>query len=261
MDTSFTTTSETHAASKLKGLAWLLGILLLATGLAFGVSPLMRIVPWRWELALAHRFPVTEKTCKGSAENAALLDRLVARLYPVEADDDRISVNVHVVDNPAVNAYARLGGQILIDQGLLRQARSADEIAGVLAHEIEHVKRRHILENAAMHLMTAGGVQLVFSGQANGLALIDFFLHLGFTRAQEVQADEGGLRRLQVAHIDNHGFAAFFRRMQDEAEAPGFLSDHPQNRDRLAMVAKFDNADTAPVMTDQEWTAFRNFCP
>ena len=213
------------------------------------------------EMALAQRLPATEDTCRGSPENTALLNRLVARLYPLEGDDDRVSIDVRIADSPGANAYARLGGRIFVDRGLLKQMGSADEAAGVLAHEIEHVKRRHILENAAMHLMTVGAVQLVFSGQVDGLALTNFFLNLGFSRTQEAQADEGGLRRLQLAHIDNHGFAAFFERMQRQDSALDFLSDHPQNRDRLAMVSRFANDGTTPVMTDEECAAFKDFCP
>ncbi len=255
-----TTLVESHAASKLKGLAWLLAIVALGAGLALGVSPLMRMVPWRWEVSLAHRLPVPEEACKATPENTALLNRLVARLYPVEPDDHRISVTVQVVDSPVVNAYATLGGRIFLNQGLLRQAQSADEVAGVLAHEMEHVKRRHILENAAVHLMTIGGMEVIFAGQAGSLGLLRFFLNLNFTRAQESQADEGGLRRLQAAHIDNQGFADFLRRMQDNTKTPGFLSDHPDNRDRLAMVSGFANENTVPIMNADEWSAFKNFC-
>lgn len=250
-------------ASKLKGLAWVVGALLLGASFATGLAPLMHAVPWKWEREIASWFPAAapERICRENPAAEVLLNKLVARLFPLDAEDSRVTINVRVVNDAVVNAYAGLGGNIFIDTGLLQQAESPEELAGVLAHEIEHVKQRHILQNAAVRLITVGGLQIIFTGKsASNVEWLGYFFNMNFTRGQETQADEGGLSRLRDAHIDNRGFRAFFKRMEDNSLIQVFLSDHPENRKRYEMAGKFENIDTKPVMTPGEWSAFKNFC-
>lgn len=249
-------------ASKLKGLAWAVGALLIGASFAVGLSPLVRAIPWKWETGLASLIPVPpDKACPGNGQSNALLTRLVARLYPVEPDDGKISITVRIAKDHAINAYAGLGGTIFVNEGLLEKASSAEEVAGVLAHEIEHVKRRHIFENILIRLVTIGGLQMIFNGaHASDAKWINYFLNMHFSRAQESEADEGGLKRLQMAHIDNQGFRDFFKRMEDESAAPGFLSDHPDNQERYEMADKFKNDNPKPIMTQEEWLRFKHYC-
>src|SRR5690606_26348291 len=67
---------------------------------------------------------------------------------------------VSVADDPQVNAFAAPGGRIVLLEGLLREAESPDEIAGVLAHEIGHVTERHPTA-AALRLL---GIQALLTG-------------------------------------------------------------------------------------------------
>jgi predicted Zn-dependent protease len=164
------------------------------------------------------------------------------------------------VDDPVVNAYATLGGKININSGLIKSAETPEELAGVLAHEIEHVRHRHILERVLVNLFTAEGMNLILGGGSSPAKWAKYFLNMDFTRAQETQADEGGLRRLQMAHVDNHGFKEFFARMGKEESTSVFLSDHPSNRDRMEMVDQFKNEDIRPILTQQEWDVIKNHC-
>ena len=148
-----------------------------------------------------------------------------------------------------------------MNEGLLKNADSAEEVAGVLAHEIEHVKRRHILENVLVRLVTVSGIQMIFAGNASSNAQwLKYFLNMNFTRSQEAQADEGGLRRLQAANIDNQGFRDFFKRMEDPSLTQTFLSDHPASQKRYEMAAKFENVNSKPVMTHDEWLSLKHYC-
>ncbi len=155
---------------------------------------------------------------------------------------------------------AGLGGIITIYSGLLNKAESPEEIAGVLAHEIEHVHHRHIMEGALVHLFTAEGIHLIFGDASSGAGFAKYLLNMDFTKDQERQADEEGLRRLQAAHVDNQGFKAFFERMGKHEGSSVFLSDHPSNDERVEMVEKFKNEDTKPIMTNTEWEVLKNYC-
>ncbi len=252
-------------ASKIKGLAWVLAGVFVACAFGFGLSPFVRMIPWSVEKkisSLGGFDALGGEVCSGSPKNQALLKKLVSRLYPLDREDGRFSVDVKIVKDPSVKAFSQLGGKISVNSALLEKAESAEELAGVLAHEIVHVRQRHILEGFIVHLMTVEGIKAVFSsgGSMSNSRWADYFLHMGFSRSQETQADQGGLLRLQKAHINNQGFKNFFERMKESSSVPALLSDHPSDQNRSQMAEKFSNQNTTPIMTAEEWKSFQSYC-
>ena len=134
------------AASKLKGGAWLLAALGVAAIAALGLPFGAKHVPWRFEQWMAALLVTTPAApvCTGRNEPRAreLLQTLVKRLYPLVDGDAELPITIDVIAGKTVNAYATLGGRIHVFDGLLQQAQTPDELAGVLAHEIEHVRNR-----------------------------------------------------------------------------------------------------------------------
>jgi predicted Zn-dependent protease len=190
-----------------------------------------------------------------------MLQRLKDRLYPLDDDDKNFSITLQVADNAVVNAYAGLGGVITLNAGLLDEAHSAEEVAGVLAHEIEHVHRRHILEGALTYLFTTQLIQFIASGDFSSTSeWAHSILQMGFSRAKEAEADEGALKRLQKANIDNTGFAQFFDRMKNEETMPTFLSDHPSSKSRHKHIQEFHNQKVIPIMAKEEWQKLKSIC-
>lgn len=255
------------SAPKIKGLVWVAAACALGAVFALGLAPLAHVVPWSWEkkLSYALNLNIAKGECRNNPQAQELMQRLVTRIYPVNAGDADFSIEVQIVKNPAVNAYATLGGKISVNSGLLRQAESAEEIAGVLAHEIGHVQHRHIMEGAIAHLLTSEGISIIFGGYSSAAEWAQYFLDMDFTRSQEAQADEDGLMRLQAAHVDNQAFRHFFERMEKSGagksnSVPAFLSDHPSNQARSEMAAKFDNHGTTPILTPNEWSVLKNYC-
>jgi predicted Zn-dependent protease len=242
-------------ASKRKGLVWALLALVLGVFLALGLSPLAHAIPWSWERRLGGALSQegSLQRCQPSPEAQALLQRLVARLYPLDASEAAQPIEVRVVRDPAVNAYAALGGKITVNSGLLRQAQSPEEVAGVLAHEIGHVRHRHIMEGALVHLFTWEGLKLILGGASASTGMIQTFLGMDFTRGQETEADRSGLQRLQQAQVDTRGLLSFFQRLQKEQPGGRFLSDHPDNAARIEMAQSFPVAQPRPLMSPVEW--------
>jgi predicted Zn-dependent protease len=175
----------------------------------------------------------------------------VTRIYPLLSDDGNFTIDVQVARNPEPNAFATLGGKIFINEGLIAEATSSDEVAGVLAHEIEHVHRRHLLEGALVRLISS-------SLGASGWS--DYFVKLGFSRTQEAEADHGALLRLQAAKINNSGLKNFFERMSHESNVPAFVTDHPANRERSEMISRFQNLDTTPALSAEDWESLKQIC-
>lgn len=174
----------------------------------------------------------------GNGEAARAIDAIVGRLkgaIPKQPFDFRVRVQ----RNKEVNAFAAPGGLIVVTTGLIEAAGSAEEVAGVLAHEMAHATRRHSMRQ----LIYAGGVLPLMGlliGRADGAAL---FQNLGrlselkFSRAQEEDADQTGFETLRAASISTEGMAAFFDRLaQGEGAPPSFLSTHPSSASRATTL-------------------------
>ncbi len=248
-------------SGKTKGLVWLLGTAGVAMLFVLGLPWMARQVPWTLEQRLAKivRLSAGHRVCSTPSGQAAL-QKLVARLYPQQKEDDRFPVEVQVMEEPSVNAFASFGGQIFILDGLLKQAESPEEVAGVLAHEIAHVSLRHIIEGTIVRLMTTVMLQATLSGGQVDPELVSSLMHLKFSREQEAQADHGGLARLRQAEIDVSGFVKFFDRMGGDSAWTALLSDHPSNVSRAEMAKAYRGGAVRPVLTDAQWQDLKAIC-
>lgn len=145
----------------------------------------------------------------------------------------------HIVRDESINAFAMPGGFVVVHTGLLASADSAEELAGVVAHEVQHVERRHGLRG----LVHAAGWRAVLSlvlGNTGGSIAGSWVQNLGdlrFSRSQETDADLQGVKALVRADIDPKGLVTFFAKLaKDPGPVPALLSSHPSSEDRLAAV-------------------------
>lgn len=243
-----------------KGLLWLVLTVLLAVSAAVGLPRLVALLPWGVEKGLARVFgsgPAGEGCGERSPAGAAALAKVVARLYPIYPEDAGFPASVRVVSGPVVNAYAALGGRIAVYDGLVREADSPEELAGVLAHEIEHVRRRHIVQGVVSRLLTFGALRHAFGG---GGDVARTALDLSFGRSQERAADLGGLERLKKAKVGTAGYEKFFLKREGESFLPALLSDHPSSADRAELVRSYRGGPAEPVLTSAEWESLRSIC-
>lgn len=159
-----------------------------------------------------------------------------------------------VVKDSRINAFAVPGGYIGINAGLIMNAKTEHELAGVMAHEIAHVSQRHIARRmsdmqrasaptlgaifAGMLLAAGGnaraGQALLYAGIAAGQQF-----NINFTRNNEIEADRIGLNILYSAGYDPNGMADFFRTLQRQRlvsspEYLEFLRTHPVDIRRIA---------------------------
>src|SRR6185503_6076421 len=113
----------------------------------------------------------------------------------------------YVVNTDVANAFALPGGIIYVNRGIIERAAQMDELAGVMAHEIEHVVRRHSVKQMEQMQGANVGVALactltnICSNQAAATAINvgGTAIFAKFSRADEVQADEGGFHNVMNA--------------------------------------------------------------
>ncbi len=175
------------------------------------------------------------------------------RLEPVVAKSG-YNFQFHIMQDTNVNAFAIPGGHVVILTGLLEQAESAEEVAGVVAHELAHVTRRHSLRNM---IKSAGLILMIQTilGDATGLMALAaegsrYLLQQKFSRDFEREADDTGWSYLAEAHIDPRGMITFFKKMKVIIAGSGMgsmehslalLNTHPASQERIDYLnAKWD---------------------
>jgi Zn-dependent protease with chaperone function len=144
--------------------------------------------------------------------------------------------DVHVTQDDTLNAFAMPGGIIVVHTGLIAATKTPEELAGVLAHEVQHVEQRHSVKGMIKELGLRGVWTTVtgdIGGTLAGQAALEM-TSLKFSRDDETNADHKGFDALVSANIDPTGMATFFKTMGEKAaDAPAaFLSTHPLSADR-----------------------------
>ncbi|TCS72667.1 peptidase M48-like protein [Sulfuritortus calidifontis] len=144
-----------------------------------------------------------------------------------------------VAQDKQVNAFAMPGGYVVVFSGLIEQAKTPEEIAGVLAHEVQHVELRHSLKNL-LHGLGWRAVLALTLGDFAGAVWANLAEELGrlkFGRDLEREADLKGLAALQRAGIAPEGMAGFFEQMaRQDGGRIALLSSHPASDERLAAI-------------------------
>jgi predicted Zn-dependent protease len=156
-------------------------------------------------------------------------------------DDSRFTFSFVVVDDPEVNAFALPGGFVTVNRGLLDAAESGDEVAAVLAHEMQHVLRRHSTQRMLRELGASAFLSALFGGTdiAVPAKATHDFVSNAYDRAQESEADERGLALMLKAGLDPRGMSRFFERLAKAGlTPPALLSTHPDPGDRADKAAR-----------------------
>lgn len=170
----------------------------------------------------------------------------------------RYAYKWYVAEDPAINAFAVPGGFVVVNTGLIQAADSAEEVAGVLAHEVQHIERRHTLKNIIHSLGLRAALALIMGDIGSG-ALGDFAANLSelkFSRDLESESDRLGLLALKQAGIAPQGMVSFFDKLrkQEGAAPPALLSTHPASEDRMqslqAMLREQGTWPAAPLPYD-----------
>lgn len=164
----------------------------------------------------------------------------VATLGARLTQGSRYAYEFHVADDATLNAFALPGGIIVVHRGLIAATRRPEELAGVLAHEVQHVELRHGTAGLVRELGWRALWSLV-SGDWGGTLAGQAAAQLGslkFSRDAEAAADEAGFDALVAAGIDPAGMADFFATMarQSPGSPPAFLSTHPASEAREAAL-------------------------
>lgn len=176
-------------------------------------------------------------------------------------------VRVVLINDDSINAFVAGGQTVYVHSGLIQAADNANEVQGVIAHELGHIADGHVVLSDAgtkpamaitllsmvlgLAAMAAGsgeaGAGIMAMGQSAGMGK-----YLSFSRTQESTADASGAKYLREANITGKGMLSFFRKLQNQEYRYGlgnidpFMQTHPLSGDRIAHL-------TADLQASPAW--------
>lgn len=209
--------------------------------------------------------PASAQSILRDAETEALLrdiSRPLIEAAGLRPEDARI-VLIH---NREINAFAAQGQVVYLHSGLITSADTANEVQGVVAHELGHITGGHMIRlyegieqataitilslvlGAAAMAAGAGeaGAGIIAAGQQAAMGRF-----LAFNRTQESSADAAGASYLSRAGISGRGSLAFFERLQNIEfrlnipQEDSYARTHPLNRERIAVLENVYHTDPA----------------
>jgi len=191
-------------------------------------------------------------------------------------------LKVYILPVEQVNALALPGGPIVIFEGLIDKAESPEELAGVLAHEIQHILLRHstrgILRNLAKSMLVTLFLGDVTSVMEGIIQLAGQLETLGLSREMEAEADQKGMELILAANIDPHGMIRIFKKLMqedfsqkklpkgkpvsEENDLSSYFSTHPSSQNRLARLEKqmrsHENRIWTPLFPNLDWNEIKS---
>lgn len=221
-------------------------------------------VPQSWERNVGSAIvgDFGDNRCR-SAEGQRALEAIVERLAP-GATRGRQEVKIAALDIAMFNAAALPGGHIVVFRPAITETDDPDALAGILAHEIAHVRRRHVTE-ALIRELGIGALIRLFAGDLGANA--EQLVALNYTRENEAEADADAIGMLRRAGISPMPTSLLFKRLSDEqGEGLGynaeFLQSHPLSLKRARrFAAAFDRkAHYRPTLSRDEADALFNVC-
>ena len=215
------------------------------------VAPLL---PFAWEQTLTERVSQAGiDTDAAESPTKRYLASLAARVAAASDLPADMVITIHYVEGDTVNAFATLGGHIVVFEGLWRLLDSENAVAMLLGHEIAHVKNRDPIRSASGALLAslAAGILL------NDIGLVDDLVGMGslltalhFSREQETQADRDAAKAVVELCGHLNGTTDLFARLQtvalDVNRPPAFLASHPHVEARIANLQR--------LASDNSWT-------
>lgn len=189
-------------------------------------------------------------------------------------DDRNLTWHFTVVDSKEINAFAVPGGWVYVNRGLIERATSMSELAGVLAHEIGHITRRHSVQqmqqaqgaNVGLALMCTLTSVCESGASRAAINVGGSALFAKFSRSDEREADAEGVSTTIKAGISPYGIPSMFRLLLSERKRnPGgldaFFASHPMEESRItateAQIARYPASQVQGLTKDTP--AFQSF--
>lgn len=243
------------------------------------VDQIVDKIPVEWEETLGDAvlsaFPIEKNP---DPKVLKLLTDILRLLKQSKVEETPYNLKIFILPTEQINALALPGGNIIVFEGLLKIADSPEELAGVLAHEVQHIFLKHstrgILQN-----MASGMLLTLILGDANAVmesavSIAGQINTLGLSRNMETEADIKGIKLMLDAKINPQGMLSIFEKLLKEElkleeinkknssskgmkEVFSYLSTHPSAKSRLQKLEQQINKNSKkywiPLYPNSHW--------
>jgi Zn-dependent protease with chaperone function len=177
-------------------------------------------IPTEWEEQLGQNYFKTlfrKPLADPDPKTRKALDAISKRLLTA-VPDQPYHFRIYVHPSKMVNALALPGGTIVVFQGLINATETPEELAGVLAHEFQHVLKRHSTRNI-IRSEAIGLLGLIISGNSESMTNVilqagSVLEHLRYSRELESQADAEGMKMVLATRIDPQGMGRVVEKLE-----------------------------------------------
>lgn len=190
------------------------------------------------------------------------IDSLVTRICkPNQIDSE--TIRVYIFKNPIVNAFALPDRQLVIYTGLIEKAETPEALSGVIAHELAHIERKHVMESLIKEL-GLGVLLSLISGQSDlsiTTEIVQIVSSSAFSREMEKEADLLGVDYLIESQINPQPFAELMKTFgKGEFSALKWIQSHPMSKEREEYIMeKARNAKVSftEIISPSTWESFK----
>jgi Zn-dependent protease with chaperone function len=203
------------------------------------------------------------KACDNAAGQAAFV-KLVNTLREAAGLDP--SIQTAVLATAVPNAFALPGGRVYLFNGLLAKAENPDEIAGVLAHELGHLRHRDGTRNLIYNGGTSFLIGLLF-GDITGSGAVIFasrsLVTASYSREAEQNADNFSIDVMhRLGRPTKPMGELLFRVTGKQGDSSlSILASHPMTEDRLKRMSEENRPPSGPpLLSAEEWTSLKAIC-
>lgn len=195
-----------------------------------------------------------------SKEIEGAVDTLVTHLCKTN-DIDRSKIKLHILRKDEVNAFTLPDNHLVVLTGLIAETENEAELMGVIAHEIAHMEKNHVMKRLVKEIGLSVLISMTSGGGGETIAEAAKFLSsTAYDRDLEREADMTAVDYLLKAEVDPEGFANFLYRLgQDEEELPRqlfWITTHPDSKGRAEDIIEYLKGKSSvkkPVLTMEQW--------
>lgn len=187
----------------------------------------------------------------------------LAEANHIDPDD----IMLHIIEKDEVNAFAMPGNHMVIYTGLLAECKNEEQLAGVLGHELAHLKKGHVMKKLGKEIGLSVLVSMT-SGGAGSEAVkegLQVLTSSAYDRNLETEADITAIEYMLEADMDPRPMADFLYGMSVDAPKEAFwISTHPDPEERGKEVLEYlknERIKSKKVLTDAEWNSLKKRHP
>ena len=206
---------------------------------------------WLLEIQRAEKTEIEDEAILGKIRK---IKQVICERNGIDTD----LIKVHVFDDAEINAFAMPGGHIVVNTELINYCDNADMLAGVMAHEIAHVRMEHVSRRLTREIGI--GTLLALSGGGEHLGTLKEILHTlssrSFDREHEREADKQAVVFIRTSEGDPRQLAYFVRKLADKhskmPKVMQWISTHPEAQERVEYILAATRQDkTSPSILAQ----------